>query len=118
MIRSKLQPGASGNEYASLARSNKKENYPQKSLSRRTQFWVQKSFSKLASLNQSIVILQPCCEKYEKINLNTVQKCDGQTVQNQSRTQAQSKNQIYLLFIQQPTYKSGIEEARTSDFPA
>ena len=35
------------------ARGNKKQNYLQKSLSQRTQFWVQKTFSKLAWLKRA-----------------------------------------------------------------
>ena len=35
--------------------------------------------------------------------------------QPRGRTQAQYKNHIYVLFIQQETYKSGTEEARTSE---
>ena len=35
--------------------------------------------------------------------------------QPRGRTQAQYKNHIYVLFIQQETYKSRTEEARTSE---
>ena len=49
MIRSELKLGASGNEYAPCAVSRNKITY-KKSLSQPTQFWVHKTFSKLASL--------------------------------------------------------------------
>ena len=43
--------------------SNKKKNHLQNSLLRRAQFWVRKTFSKLASLKRASPVFRPCVSK-------------------------------------------------------
>ena len=84
------------------ARGNKKQNYLQKSLSQRTQFWVQKTFSKLASLKRaSLVALLVAISR--KISIKIKASCSfnraAKNVQNSIQTRSQKWDRQAVPFL-------------------